>query len=418
MISDSEKKEILTEILESPEFKESKRFQELLGYLFEETIAGQVPKEITIAMQFFGKDSSFDPKEDPTVRVYLNNLRKKLEHFYFTTQTYHPYKLTIPKGHYQVEFVAAGEKPSLPGRIPLSLVAASAIFVLIAFAAGYLIRGPGSDDILQETASPIWQEFVAPHSRPTLILLGDFFFLYERHRDGTPGNFVRDMKINTPDDYRQAIKQDPSFARRYVQSDFTYLRPSASWGLNQILPILQQSGNGYSLKLASQFTVDDLKSNNVVFLGSFKTLYSLHTFLHVFGLDYTIAPGSFRVRGESGDSVKSFSPTDLKGGSYEKDFAVVAKARGPEGSTIMLLLGFADSGVIEASRAATDAKMLETIRTRYKSPSSSDPFFFTLVVETEGVNQAIFESHVRHFVRHTSTTQPANEDPSDTSRSR
>ena len=60
-------------------------------------------------------------------------------------------------------------------------------------------------------------------------------------------------------------------------------------------------------------------------------------------------------------------------------------------------MGFADSGVIEAARAATDAAMLETVQTRFARSGFADPFLFTLVVETEGLNQAIFKSEIQHF---------------------
>ena len=416
ILDDFQKRQILQEILESPDFKESKRFQELLSYLVEETLAGRVPKEITIGMQFFAKDSSFDPKEDPTVRVYLNNLRKKLEHYYLTSPTPHPYRLGIPKGHYQVEFVESDKKPVEGTRNWTLVVAAGVFLVALAFTAGYFGGRSSTSEVSPPSLqSPIWSEFVAPEGRPTLVVLGDFFFLYERHEDGTIGNFIRDIKINTPDDYRKVIKQDPPFAKRFVQSDFTFLRPSASWGLSQILPILQHSPKGYSIKLASQFTVDDLKSNNVIFIGSFKTLYNLQKFLHVFGLEYTITPASFKIKGEKNDSTIRFSPTDLKGGSYEKDFAVVAKAAGPDGSTIVLLLGFADSGVIEASRAATDPQMLETIRSKFAPSAFTHPPYFTLVVETEGINQAIFKSEIRHFVQRSPQT-PSGTITGDTSR--
>lgn len=418
MIDESQKRQILSEILESPEFKESKRYTELLKYLTEETFTGNVPKEITIGIQFFGKDPSFDPKEDPTVRVYLNNLRKKLEHYYLTSEKHHPYRLSVPKGHYQVEFKLEAEKPAAPekSRLPLYLFAGLAI--VFSLLAGYFARGfltPSQEPAAVQ--SPIWKEFVAPNGRPTLVVLGDFFFLYERTPDGKPGNFVRDMKINTPEDFRQIVKQDPTFSKRYVQSDFTFLRPSATWGLDQILPVLQHSPNGYSLKLSSRFTVDDLKSNNVVFVGSFKTLYGLQKFLHVFGLEYTITPASFKIRGERNDSAKVFSPSDIKGGSYEKDFAVIAKGAGPDGSTILLLLGFADSGVIESARAATDPMMLETIKSTFTRTAFTNPPYFTLVVETEGLNQAIFRSDIRHFVQHSAQTEAVRK-TSDTSGTR
>ena len=401
MINESQKRQILDEILESPEFKESKRYHDLLKYLVEETLGGKAPKEITVGIQFFGKDPSFDPKEDPTVRVYLNNLRKKLEHYYLTSEKHHPYRLTVPKGHYQVEFEVAVEKPLAPEKSRLPFYVIGGLVVFSALLIGYFGRGALTPpEVPESVQSPIWREFVTPNGRPTLVVLGDFFFLYERTADGKPGNFVRDLKINTPEDFRQIVKQDPAFAKRFVQSDFTFLRPSATWGLGQILPVLQHSPNGYSLKLASRFTVDDLKSNNVVFIGSCKTLYGLQKFLHIFGLEYTITPASFKIRSEKNDSTRVFSPSEIKGGSYEKDFAVVAKGAGPDGSTILLLLGFSDSGVIESARASTDPKMLETIRSTVARGAFTDPPYFTLVVETEGINQAIFKSEIRHFVQH------------------
>jgi len=400
MLEESQKRQILSEILESRDFKESKRYSDLLKYLVDETLAGKAPKEITVGIQFFAKDPSFDPKEDPTVRVYLNNLRKKLEHYYLTTEGHHRFRLSIPKGHYQVEFEEVAEKPPAPAKSRAPLATAIAVLVILAFVAGYLSRSAFLPQSIPASAeSPIWKEFLTPNGRPILVVLGDFFFLYERSADGKPGNFVRDVKINTPEDYRHIVNQDPGFAKRYVQSDFTFLRPSATWGLDQILPVLQNSPNPYSLKLASRFAVDDLKSNNVVFVGSFKTLYGLQKFLHVFGLEYSITPASFRIRGDNKDSTRTFSPADIKGGSYEKDYAVVAKGAGPDGSTILLLLGFADSGVIEAARAVTDPQMLEIIKSRFTPTAFTQPPYFTLVVETEGLNQAIFKSEIRHFVQ-------------------
>jgi hypothetical protein len=419
MIDEIQKRQILQEILESPEFKESKRYQDLLKYLVGETLAGKAPKEITVGIQFFGKDPSFDPKEDPTVRVYLNNLRKKLEHYYLTSEKPHAFRLTVPKGHYQVEFEKSTEKPTPPRKSRLSMYLVGGVVIICAVLLGYFGRGAlNPPEVHEATRNPIWKEFVTPNSRPTLVLLGDFFFLYERTADGKPGNFVRDLKINTPEDFRQIGKQDPQFSKRYVQSDFTFLRPSATWGLGQILPVLQHSPNGYSLKLASRFTVDDLKSNNVVFIGSFKTLYDLQKFLHVFGLEYTITPASFKIKGERNDSTRVFSPSEIKGGNYEKDFAVVAKGAGPDGSTILLLLGFADSGVIESARAATDPKMLETIRSTVARGAFTDPPYFTLVVETEGINQAIFKSEIRHFIQRSFQSQVVTSTQSDTSNSR
>jgi hypothetical protein len=43
--------------------------------------------------------------------------------------------------------------------------------------------------------------------------------------------------------------------------------------------------------------------------------------------------------------------------------------------------------------------MLEIIKSRFTPTAFTQPPYFTLVVETEGLNQAIFKSEIRHFVQ-------------------
>jgi hypothetical protein len=401
MIDAAEKNRLVGEILESPIFKDSGRYRDLLLYLVKETLEGNVPKEVTIASEFFRRESGFDPKEDPTVRVYLNNLRKKLEHYYLTTDKPHAYRIEIPKGHYQVEFLPVEAKPPLkkPSILPLLALITSSIAILLI--GWILLRGIGQPDNAPDYGSnPLWAEFLAPAGRPTMIVLGDFFFLFERTPEGATRNFVRNVDINSLDDFKAMVKRDPAFSARYVQGGFTFLRPSASWGLSQILPVFQQSPNNVSLKLASQLTVDDLRTNNIIFLGSFKTLYSLDKILHIFGLRYAFAPNRFEVQGWGGDSARTFLPMEIKGGNYEKDYAVVTRGIGPEGGIILLLLSFSDSGVIEASRAVTDQVMVNRIVNDLAVKPPTLPFQFTLVLESEGLQQAVFKAAVRYFVQH------------------
>jgi hypothetical protein len=389
--------QILNDILESPEFKESHRYSDLLRYLVEESLAERTPKEITIGMRFFGKDASFNSKEDASVRVYLNNLRKKLEHYYFTSEKPHSHKLNIPVGHYKVEFIPITEKTTpLPRKTPFRTYSFIALSIFAAFGLGYFVNitvQPKQHAV--EPPNPLWNDFVNPYGRPTLIVLGDYFFLRERN---TISTYYRTITINSPDDYRQRVLQDPSFAKRYEQNEFTFLRPSAPWGIVQILPILQNSKNEFSLKLASQFTVADFKSNNIIFIGSLKTLFGFQKFLHIFNIDYTVNPSSIRITGGQKDSLSEFSLFNQRGGTYEKDYAIVAKGAGPDGSTILMLLGLAESGAIEATHAACDPLLLKTIETKYSIPSLKDPYNFTLVIGTEGMTQAIFNSNIRCFV--------------------
>src|SRR6056300_818942 len=103
-LTDQEKYQIFEEIINSDEFANSSKYCDLLKYLVEASIKGESVKETTIAYDFFGKDSSYNSSEDSTIRANIYNLRKKLEHYYLTEGKNAAIKLTLPKGHYDVQF--------------------------------------------------------------------------------------------------------------------------------------------------------------------------------------------------------------------------------------------------------------------------------------------------------------------------
>jgi hypothetical protein len=398
--SESEKAAILAHILQSPGFQESKRHQELLQYLVERSASASSLKETEIAQDVFGKDSKFDPSTDPLIRSYISNLRKKLEHYYLTADPQFGYRLEIPKGHYIVKYIKLEpkQKPQKLGvylpSIQWGIILVLSILVIVLAVREFDRRTPGAAAVQQTTANPIWNEFVQANGRPTLIVLGDFFFLRERSKNAD--GYYRTIKINNLDEYLEYISKDPDFGKKYTKNNFTYLRPSAPWGVMQLLPLFQNSSNGITLKLASQFSSDDFKSNNIIFIGSFKTLYLLKSFLNTFRLEHFSSPSSFRIRDGISDSTYVFTPEKLAAGSLEKDFGVVAKGRGPDGSCIMMLLGFSESGVIQATHAVSDPKLLATIAEKFPPGRSIDPSSFTLVIGANGITQSLFEADIKY----------------------
>jgi hypothetical protein len=63
----------------------------------------------------------------------------------------------------------------------------------------------------------------------------------------------------------------------------------------------------------------------------------------------------------------------------------------------MLMLGFADTGVLEAARASVDKKMLTKIQTDLVTVNKTEPLYFTLIVKSEGISQAIFNADISYF---------------------
>ena len=98
-------KDLLNKILESQEFSGSERYQKLLRYLVQSTLDKNIPKEVTIAYEVFGIDVNSDSLPESNIRVYVHNLRKKLDSYYAHEGVNDPVRLVIPKGRYKVEFI-------------------------------------------------------------------------------------------------------------------------------------------------------------------------------------------------------------------------------------------------------------------------------------------------------------------------
>jgi adenylate cyclase len=97
----------------SPDFVASERARRFLRYVVEETLAGRSEriKAFSVAVEVFGRDESFDPQNDPVVRIEAGRLRRALERYYLLAGKDDPVFIDIPKGGYVPTF-SARESPA------------------------------------------------------------------------------------------------------------------------------------------------------------------------------------------------------------------------------------------------------------------------------------------------------------------
>jgi adenylate cyclase len=96
----------LERLLASAEFVASDRLKEFLRFVVEHRLAGRADglKAYTIALEVFGRDSTFDPQTDPVVRMEASKLRRRLERYYLGAGRDDPVRIDIPKGGYAPTF--------------------------------------------------------------------------------------------------------------------------------------------------------------------------------------------------------------------------------------------------------------------------------------------------------------------------
>jgi serine/threonine-protein kinase len=106
----------LNRILADPRFLRSGRHSNFLRYTVERTLAGAGGelKEYVIAMEVYGKSSSYDPAVDSIVRVEAARLRSKITEYYATTGRDDPVRIEFPRGTYAPVF-SAQTPPAAPG---------------------------------------------------------------------------------------------------------------------------------------------------------------------------------------------------------------------------------------------------------------------------------------------------------------
>lgn len=97
----------LAEILRSHAFATSPRLRQFLTFIVERTLEGDEDglKEYVIATSVYGRDVTYDPQIDSTVRVEASRLRKRLQDFYQNEGRHSALEIQLPKGRYIPAFV-------------------------------------------------------------------------------------------------------------------------------------------------------------------------------------------------------------------------------------------------------------------------------------------------------------------------
>jgi hypothetical protein len=351
----------------------------LFDFLLMQSLAGRSPKEFEVAQEVFGKDVEFDMAQDASVRVYIHRLRKKLDEVYAASTDE---RLVIPRGEYRLAVETPAGEPDLPPAdvsidpiIPLVLAPRGLSplvigAVVIAFVVGILVGLSAwllhsrSDPTNRLASTALWSPIVAS-SRPTMVVVGDYYIFGEAPDGLQVTRLVREFSINSRDDLDQYVMDYPAVMGRYVDMDLHYLPISAGPALNDVLPLTDaftaSAGLGRPRVITmSRLTPEYLKRGNVIFVGFLSSLGLLRD--PVFKASGFAVGSSYdelidRTTGKhyvsDVDSVGSHAP--------RRDYAYIASFPGPSGNRIIVVAGTRDPAVMQAAEVAADKAQLDQI---------------------------------------------------------
>jgi serine/threonine-protein kinase len=119
-------------VLGSATFQQVDRLKRFLQFIVTEQLEGRGDglKEYVVGVQVFGKDSSFDPRTDPIVRVQARRLRARLDRYYRAEGHADDLIIELPKGGYSPLVRPRETRPEVRRSLGMALASRNTIAVL------------------------------------------------------------------------------------------------------------------------------------------------------------------------------------------------------------------------------------------------------------------------------------------------
>ena len=337
----------------------------LLRYLSEQSIDnhGAAIKEYQIATEVFQRSADFDPQLDSVVRVQAGRLRNKLAAYYSSEGENNRIIVDLPKGNYALTFrenprkkpwpadaieprdasASAIPAPLPPRKSPVaiavlsSLLAISVVAIALLLAARKPANGPSAVSVGQAPAAVqhFWGAFLSTPDQPWVVFSNATFV-------GRP---------ETGMSYYNAA--NPGKGRIFDH----YTGVGEVLAVHNLDEIFASLHGRVRVKRGSLFSLDDVKQNNLIFLGSPAEILNLRDIPNATHFVFqrlasgpragdlsivTVAPHS----GEPAVSIAS--PADQP---LTEDYAVVSFKHGIESSHLVLSIAgtttFGTQGAVE-----------------------------------------------------------------------
>ena len=349
----------LRRILESPEFRSTKRCQDFLTFIVGQTLAGFPLKERTVGAGVFGRDAAYDTNEDGIVRIKASEVRKRLGLYYAGSGREDEVVIDLPVGHYVPSFYPARrsgngnlsplliENPVAPSttrhseeqifgapgarrvwwRFAWTLGLLTAIGVLMV--AGWKIYSPPS--VLDQFWEPVLR------SRDPIIVATSYAPVYY------PSSFLGPPRaVEAPRDNDFVLLADQ------------YVGGGDLIAAARISGMLSRMGHPYAIRVGNAVTFEDLRSAPAVLIGYSSTHWEAVTKGFRFFIDHN--QGAINDNGKPTDWYPHHLGSDFH---TDEDYAILSRAFDPQThTTIVLVSGCTQYGTEAAAELITDSTLL------------------------------------------------------------
>jgi hypothetical protein len=407
--SSKEIKSIVNVVLQSKEFKDSPIYSNLLSYLTQSTLSKKIPKEITIAIEIFGKDSNFNSNKDSTVRHHILVLRNKLDNYYKNEGTDDKFRLVIPKGHYEIEIAPIKkEKSKILNHLLSSILRWEvAVIVILLFINLFIIfRQTNINTLSTAPQTPyyvdpqdkVWGSFFK-NGYPVSIVLGDDFWLDEYAPEFKRYRQVRDWKISSENDLSNFLIKYPK--ANLVKSEITGIPFGAADNLIDILHVVYHFQNDVSLSMSSSLSLDKIRDHNIIYIGELKNLRTLNKIFYKTPIRYQYFPDErLFIVDEKSSVVDTFLRVEApyeQQNKYNVDYSLLIKMPGFTKENFMFIVGFGYGGRLERTKMLANSELRMKFIEEINKINKSVPEYFIALFEVKSIERTGFTNELKYF---------------------
>jgi hypothetical protein len=342
-------REELSRILACHEFRTSKRSQDFLRYVVENTLQGHgdMLKERTIGIEVFGRPTSYDPGDDATVRVKAGEVRKRLGSYYSDQGAHNPLRIELPSGTYVPEFHLANAPATAPSEQPLA--AAPTVTAAAAVPSWITPRRAGlAAGVLAALAVVVWLV-----SRPAVTPLDEFWAPVLN--GSTP---VQLCAAYVP---VYGVDIDPSITPPSGVGDFTLLTDQFVGGgdliaISRLVGMLSRRHRAYQLRVGNDVSFTDLRSGPAILVGFSYTKWKQISNQMRFFVDGYRRPAGITDDGKPTDWVLPALPRDRH---TTEDYAIVSRVFHPYTHAMLVeVAGITQYGTDAAADLITNPELM------------------------------------------------------------
>ena len=383
----------LIKILESSEFKGASKYQKLLEYLVYSSLNGIIPKEVTIAYEVYKIEYEHAATGESNVRVYVFNLRKKLDLYYANEGKDDKIRFVISKGAYKVEFVDQTKNKRLySARYQLI------ISVLVLLSLGnifFVINYFGNKNELAGVSKYIWKDFVS-NDLPILVVIGDYYLVKDNSFQDRI-RFLRDTRINSDPDYELFINENIQYKDIFYKSKLTVLGKFAPLCINELDKFFLRNNKSFDIILSSDFQWQNIQNYNIIYIGSFKSLGIMKDLLKNSNFEFNSYPNELKYHQLKPDSLFHYFSFDSDVyNAYESDYSIVTKIPGTSNTNILLFLSTRDIGLIAMLKYFTNPETIKQFENTYLK-SGTNSSYFESCFKTLGLHRNIRTVDLLHI---------------------